>query len=626
MVTMLVPATGGANETASLNDAASLQPAQTGLEEADEIAWEQAPASPAAATGWGVGASTSAAVLSTDGDGTFVSTDGANTWDQVDAGVNAGTVEFDPSDPDVGYVGGFDGLARTTDGGETFEHILDAHNVRVMSVSQEGTLAIGVALDGFDLDILVSEDHGDTWEDIGWPSDQYTLYGLEFGQSDDNLVAVALGTTWVTTDGGQTWTVDEDDGAGTLAANADGTLWQAGYGDFEVSTDGGLTWETVDAPMNPKELAPRPGGGVFAAGSSGIIVSEDGESWTDMGAEEIGWATTGMVADPDDPDAVIVSDENIGVGWIGPVGEDAYAYEGRTTGLPFVDVTALGSAPDGSILLAGSSHGAYASTPGSDTFDHLGAGMGMGHVGAVAAAPGGEVLYVGGQNMIFQAFLQISQDAGATWQATLPIGDDSSTRDVAVHPQDEDRAWAAIWVELGDDVVFETTDAGDTWEPIFEVPQGELMEVAYDEAGDRLLIATSTGVFAYDAETGLSLPVSPAPASSVGTSASHAYATGLVDSVWSDRLEATGIADPFVPWADTGGTVDELVATSQSSEHVVVKDPDGLLHHCSGLAEDPSGACSQAPLPEGETTALAAANGQAWAGTSQHGVFQASLE
>lgn len=634
LVSTTVPAAGSALTAApspTLEDGSALTDAG-----AASTSWQQAPASPAAMMAWGIGASQTTALLSTT-NGTFVSTDDARTWSQVsDPTVDEGDIAFDPDDPDVGYVAGFGGVVRTTDGGQSFDHIVDADNVRVIAVAPDGTLAIGVGDDDFNMEIQVSEDQGDSWQTIDWPGDQYTLQGLAFADSAEDLVVMSLGTTWVTHDGGDTWTI-EDEGARALTAEADGTLWRAGFGPVEKSTDAGDTWESVDTPATPDVLTPRPGGGVFGATSEGVITTEDGTSWTNMGFGSIALAATGLDADPNDPDAVLMSDESIGAGWLGPADEgQGFAYEGRSTGLPPVPVTTLDVAPDGSTLVAGSSHGVYATEPGSEDISHTGGALGMPYVNTVAAASGGDVLYAGGQNFVLQAYIEVSRDGGDSWQTILPVSQDSNTREIVVDPEDPERAWAAVWVEVGSDRVYETNDAGETWEPVLEIPHVqasnvasaglELTDIAYDEREDQVLAATSGGVLAYDPSSGLPSLVGANPANTVDASSQQAYADGPLQSVWSDAGDPSGMQALLAPWADTGASIDELVSVTTEGDHVVTRAPSGAVDRCTPSEEDSSGTCEGFDLPAGSATALAAGPaGELWSATEQHGLYHAQL-
>lgn len=632
LVTVLVPASLAAP---SPGPVATPAPSAQAEAEPGSLDWQPAEASPAAAVGWGIGATPSMAILSTDGDGTFVSQDGAVTWAPVDAGgVTAGTVAEDPSDPDVAYVGGFGGLAATTDGGESLELLLEAHNVRGLDVAPDGTVVAGVANDDFELDVLVSEDRGQTWTDVGWPSDRYTVQGIAFGQSADNVAVTAFDETWVTQDGGDTWD-HEDAGGRTLDGDGEGTLWRSGFGTLEASTDGGQTWTEVDAPDAPSTLTGRPGGGIFGVTSVGLLATEDGETWTNLGHSEIVRFATQLTPDPDRDEAVLMSHEELGAAWVGPAGSsDGYAVEGRTGGLPTVDVTAVGVSSDGGTVLAGSSQGVYGALDGSEAFLHLGAGLGVASVDAVAAGNGGQVLYAGGQNMIFSAYLQASDDGGETWRTVLPTADDSATREIVVDPADPERAWALVWVEIGPDKVYETQDAGRTWTPIAEAPhvdvpifgaQGpELTGMAHDGTGGELMISSTGGVLEHDLETGGTGLAGVNPAEDVATAAAGGYADGPVQSLWAERGDPTGQDAVMLPWADTSEEVAEVEAVHRSADNVVLRGPDGGLHHC--VPGGDGGACEEADLPEGDASALAGAGGSGtlWAGTPAQGLFQAS--
>lgn len=599
------------------------------------IAWDGVEFAPASASGLGIGVSETTALLSTDEHGTFVSTDGARTWTLADASVTAGSVEFDPDDPDTGYVAGFGGVLRTIDGGQTFELVLEAHRARAIDTSPSGAVAIGVAGEDRKLDVLVSHDQGDTWEPTGWPSDRYTVKAVEFGLDDDNLVVAAGDQTWVTLDGGDTWSLDDELGAETMAAEADGTLWAADTRETRTSTDGGQTWTVHDAPGIPKAMEERDDEGIFAATDRGVFTTQDGTAWTNMTYEPISKAARELATDPSDPDAVFIADGRVGVGQISPVEtSDGFSYEGRTTGLPTVPILALDVAADGSTLMAGTPQGIHATTPGSGEFPHAGGGILADDILTVAAAPGGEIMYAGGDTNNHFATLFVTQDGGETWDDLQPTGTGSKVLIMQAHPGDPETAWAGIGISEGSDRVYETQDAGETWVPIYETvgvdvtgvsqSSAKLSDLAYDEQDDRLLIATDRGLIGYDPATTSVEPIHPGEVNAVATTQDHVYVDGDQRSVWSNAGDPTGTGSLLTPWADTGEDVDELAASTTDTEHVLTRSSSGALHHCLPAGET-EGTCQAAALPAGSPTSVATSSGEAWAGTLHDGLYRASL-
>jgi len=557
----------------------ALVPASAGATAPDGD-WEQGP-SPAGTTGWGIGGSEEAIVVSTLDDGNFRSVDGGQTWEPIDAEPEEGDAAFDETNPKLGYLAGFGGLARTTDAGATWETIVESDRVAALDAGADGAVVATVRTEGFNVEVWRSTDGGDTWTDLGWPGDTALLNEIEFGANPDEIAVIDGTGTWYTTDGGDTWR-SEDDGGRWMTSEADGTLWRAGYGPLERSTDFGQSWDTVDEPANVRELGNRPAGGVYVATNGGVYTTpDDGSTWTFMGAEAIGWIATGLLADPANPDAVLVTDEGVGVTWLGPDGDGGYMQEGQTTGFPPVHVDGLDYGTNGEAGVAGTRQGVYTTTDGGATWSHTGAGIGLDTLNA-AGTTDGSTYYVGGQNLLFQPILIHSDDGGQTWNYTVPEGNDGIVKGIETHPTDPDTAWAATWIELSESSVYQTIDGGDTWRPLVTLPT-KIHDVAYQPALDELLVATNTGVIAVEPTTGAITPRSVATSSTaVATGGDAAYAEGSGASLW--RSPTAGV--PFAPWSDTDGDIRDLAAHPTGTSAFGVLD-DGSAVACPSEATGP---------------------------------------
>lgn len=612
---------------------AGLAQLATPAAEADALDWRPA-VSPTAGPAHDVDGSGDALVVSTWNEGTLRSTDGGDTWRRVDdAGVTALDVLADPTDAARLYLAGNGGVARSTDAGASFQPVLDGHLTRVAAVSAEGTLAAHLQpTDGADDRLLLSHDGGDTWTRIGTPYEgQAALEGLAFGPTDEQLVLADQGTTWVSDDGGQTWTT-QDTGARELAAE-DGSVWRYGSGGLERSTDGGHAWTTLELEPAASALAPHPEGGLYAATQDGVLLTTDGgETWTDMGAAPLAWQATGMVADPTDPDAVLFSDETIGVNWVGPSEDgDGFAYEGRSAGFTPTPIWTVDASPHGDLTLAGGAQGLWASPADEEGWTHTGAGIGMTGVEAAAAGPAGEPVYAGGSDWNLLPYVQVGSLDGSTWATTtLEAANDGKVVDLETHPADGSTAWAAVRLEFAPSKVYETTDGGHTWTPILQlganpplVTHGEALHaIGYDEATDELLAATDLGVLAHEGH-GVWTPRSgsPEPVDALATRAGHVYAGGPAEDVWASPHPDT----PLLPWAATDAGLAELDAASHG-QHAWALDDDGRVHVCTPTEGTvPEGACrSTGPASPAVSIAHAPASGTLWAGTLADGLYRAS--
>lgn len=612
LVTALAPAAGALAPASASADEASTETADAG--------WSSAP-SPAGTMGWGIGASTEALVVSTVHDGSFRSTDNGQTWEPVDAGIDEGDIVFDPSDPTRAYYAGFGGLTRTTDAGATWENVLDFRRSMAVAVHDDGTVVASVDTGDWVGELKLSEDHGDTWTTLDWPSDSTLIYGLEFGSTADNIVVVSIGDTWVTHDGGDTWT-HEDTGARALTSEDDGTLWRAGFSGLHRSTDDGSTWTSVTAPSTPDTLANKPGGGIYGATGDGVIFTDDGgDTWTNMGGADAAWAATGLVADPHNPDAVFMSDEGIGVSWIGPDGEGGFNFEGRTTGFPAVETFGLEVSEDGDTMFAGTQLGLYLSTDAGQSWVHTGAGIGADGIATAAVGPNGEHLYGGDSNMIFQPIVLSSQDGGSSFQFSILEGNDGIVTGLDVDPENPDRAWAAANIELTDSKVYETTDGGETWTRILEIPES-IHDVAYDADNETLYAGTGLGVLASPTAGDAWVPVTtPTTTRALDAEAGVTYAGNDEGDLWRSLL----LGPVLAPGPQAGSAVDTVSADPVTGDSVWASLDDGTLVACSGTLLDAG--CSDRTPPPGAVhdTAIGPQGERVIASTPDEGLWSLGL-
>ena len=191
-----------------------------------------------------------------DGYVTMTADKGA-TWKEISIPA-AHTVQFVYFlDASTGYVFGADGQwFRTTDGGATYQPLLDWPNVffKGLAIAPDGKI-VATCYKG---DMTVSYDGGWNWTypDNHFTNNRSTLYTSDFANENIGLVGGYHGDLYRTTDGGYTWT----------------------FVDNPMATDSKSIYAIrfVDANL------------VFAAGSKGYIMkSEDGgQTWNLIGDSE----------------------------------------------------------------------------------------------------------------------------------------------------------------------------------------------------------------------------------------------------------------------------------------------------------------------------------------------------
>jgi photosystem II stability/assembly factor-like uncharacterized protein len=380
------------------------------------------------------------------GGGVFKTTNGGEGWTAQERIVSPSqsiyNILISPDDPQTVYALARH-LYRTTDGGETWRLLDGEHEF------------CSVAMDRANPSILIggtwratvhhSADDGETWTDISgdWPPG--CVEDIAVGASGEFWVGMANGRDghlYHTTDGGDSWTqVDIGQRADTdihsvFVDPQDADVVYVGLMDvqnegFEASDrcllkteDGGATWAPLylpgtDAMVNV--IGRAAGDDALYVGTGGTVyVSEDGgESWT----------------------------------WIGPPGRNG---DMRDIAVDPWDTDVL--------YLPRRAHGIVKSTDGGATWTPINQGLLNVSISLldVPDVPGSGTVYATG---VSGEGLFKTTDRGANWTnvsgggITHPWADE-----LVVNPHDPETIWYVADVAE----VFETTDAGQTWEKIVD--------------------------------------------------------------------------------------------------------------------------------------------------------------
>jgi photosystem II stability/assembly factor-like uncharacterized protein len=320
--------------------------------------------------------------------GIFRTTDGGQTWQKVlskdDGYTGGGSVEIDPSNPDVAYASLWDsvsgpwedgneyngpnsGLYKSTDGGATWtqltnglpDGIIQIHTAIAPSNTSRIFAAIAV---GRGVDIYRSDDAGASWTKITDDRRPEGRIGggdlsvLRVDPKNPDIVYSTSTVTWKSTDGGKTWNAlkgapggDDYQNMWINPNNPDIILLTSDQGAV-VSVNGGKTWSNswYAEPtaqfyhvITDNQHPYRVYGGQQESGSVGIASrGNDGEitfrDWHPVGVIEYGY----VAPDPLDPDIVYgagrteVSKYNWVTGQVQrvtPVGADASKYRADRT-------------------------------------------------------------------------------------------------------------------------------------------------------------------------------------------------------------------------------------------------------------------------------------------------------
>ena len=267
------------------------------------------------------------------GTGVYKSTDAGRTWSHMGLGEGGPTrmsrIVVHPHDPDIVYVGALGhahgpqqarGVFRTTDGGESWEHVLFVdENTGASSVEMDPsnprrlfagmwTVEVhtwGRESGGEGSGIYLSEDGGDTWRKL----EGNGLPVLPVGKTDICLTPADPNRVYA------------------LIETGDGVPWhgrETESGEFWRSLDGGSTWELMNhsrdlggrtAYYNNCFVSPDDPDEVFFQ-TSGLSRSLDGGATyvNHQGRQRPGGDYHDMWIDPQDGDRMIVgNDQNVSV-------------------------------------------------------------------------------------------------------------------------------------------------------------------------------------------------------------------------------------------------------------------------------------------------------------------------
>lgn len=220
-------------------------------------------------------------------DGLLVkTTDGGETFTQLNPGTDVLLYSIAFVDADTGYVGGASGtLLKTTDGGTTWNTIATGITNAIYSVNAPSANAVFFATNSVSSVSYTkkSTDYGATWETITPAGITQTQWSVFFLNATTGWVTVqSNGRVFRTTDGGSSWNESTTNALVVpnyvyfKDANV-GLVTNNNNGDVFVSTDGGATWTATPASTEPQYAAFFEGTIAFSVGRSGTCYrSSDG--------------------------------------------------------------------------------------------------------------------------------------------------------------------------------------------------------------------------------------------------------------------------------------------------------------------------------------------------------------
>jgi photosystem II stability/assembly factor-like uncharacterized protein len=422
-----------------------------------------------------------------DHQGIYLTTDGARSWTQVLSGANINAVEFPTADPNIAYAGSADAVFVSTDGGHTWQ--------KASGGDEFGWGAPGVRA-GFPIDFQVD------------PRDPNRLFANNYG-----------GGNFASADGGQTWTVASAGYTGAqvrdIATGPDQVFAAARSGLF-VSSDGGTSWQGLNTPpaavleWNVVAVDPANPQHVLASNNwNGTLLQsfDAGQSWQPVGShagEGKGWRA--IVFAPSDPQTVYagtsafysagVFNEAMPASGVWVSHDGGSQWQPANSGLAAdANVTALTVAWDNpSILYAATgNHGVLKSTDGGASWIESLAGR---PALAVAIDPQDADHVLAGLQF---GGMHASANGGISWSSVAAgILPESNLADIIFDPAHPSVLYAADRLSG----VYRSTDGGASWQPINDgLRMRAVNQLALTPDGARLYAATEgEGVYRLEME------------------------------------------------------------------------------------------------------------------------------
>lgn len=452
----------------------------------------------------------------------YKSVDGGETWQYLPGftlSEQENVLAIDPANPLTLYAGGWNGLFKSQNGGQTWTNLACGCAPVGLAIAPRGTQTLYVTPRS-----MKSTDGGQTWEAMGVATS--ATFGVAVHPKKPNLVFIGgVGQgVFRSSNSGKTWS-EVNRGLDNLVVNHLASYPTTpvrmyavteGGGLLYESSNGGTSWDLgglqqgsdpVDSvydiqvhPENPLVIVAA----IEDESSGSVAISADaGESWrfeAPIASPGQGWR---IGLDPSDDKIIYVEGQHYSGS--GPKWQlmkstdqgDSWKAVGR--GLPNRRVVIITIDPnDTDVIYVGTEDGkVYKSADGGAKWKNASNGLKGPGLGDISVDPSdSNTLYASSFQGIFQ-----SVDGGKSWKRRAPFGGGFVTPD----PGNPQTVLAGGWGGM-----YLSTDRGLNWS-LFDptgLPPCFVNDLLVDQANrDKFTIATSRGVFSYTRKVASGSPV-----------------------------------------------------------------------------------------------------------------------
>jgi photosystem II stability/assembly factor-like uncharacterized protein len=470
------------------------------------------------------------------GVGVFMSENSGEMWEPIYSDDTLRGLAFDAQDADVVYYGGREQIARSMDGGATWEAFtqINPNQKSCWSATpashptNAGVVyaAIGMCsavLPG-DGGIFQSNNYGQSWisKTNGMTDTDVWSLAIDPTNPDILLAGTNNGNVYTSNNGGESWSLSTrlDGRVNALYLNpyespqAWASVLTLDLLEVTLYSSTNLTdWSLVEIDSNPP-----PGSGfqwnlafitdtIWASCGNTYTSTDKGATWTETTGNHIGGEVNVVEITPDNPQEIYFGN---------PYGversvDGGQSYQQINQGLAAHLPEALAASPsDLETVLVHTNVGQYRTFNGGEAWQELSIGAGAyprGDFMAFDAYSSTRVYSGGGGESIFG--IDISPDAGETWEritATLPAEYDGWYGDVfavASHPSVPGQVFAGVtiappgsawWLPDAISLIYTSDDYGQSWTHIGPTePISTILDIAFDAVDPDLIYVATYG-------------------------------------------------------------------------------------------------------------------------------------